>query len=147
VTRVQAANTIRSAIALYGYKSIFKVPKKWIYPLPDNSSPPDTPEYMRKHFILIAEDMKLLDHKENKNRYRHSMKKSTMQALYFICEELGLADSPRSSNLPWTKDHYLAFVDTEAFQRWPVKYHPFLEYLSKENRQIWIGITANQRQN
>lgn len=146
VTRVQAANAIRSAIVLGGYRSLFKVPKKWIYPLPDNSSPPDSPDYTRKNFILIAEDMKLLDHQENKKRYRHSMKKSHMKALYALCEQLGLADSARIHNLPWTKDHRLAFVDTEAFQRWPVKYHPFLEYLNKENRALWLEITADQRQ-
>lgn len=147
IARVQGANAIRDAIRTYGYTSLFKAPRKWIYPLPDNVPQLGNPEFFRKHFILIAEDMKLVNIKENKKLHRSdAMTREVLEGIYIICEELGLADTPRIANLAWTKDRRLAFVDTEAYLRWPVKYHPFFEYLYRPHRPVWEEIISSARQ-
>lgn len=51
IKRVKGAQLVREFIAAHHYESIFKVPKKWIYLLPDEPSPPH--HYLRKMFILV----------------------------------------------------------------------------------------------
>lgn len=145
VNRVEGARLIKGAIEKFGYKNIFKVAKKWIYPLPLDPSPPDGPNYHRKNFVLVVKDMKLLDHKTNHKKYRNEADHRLLKKIYKITELLGLSDTPRANNLAWNKEGKLVFVDTETFHKWPVNYHPLVEFLSKYNRARWKEITADAR--
>lgn len=139
--RIEGADRIRSAIAALGYNKEFKVPKKWIYPLPINPPPPEGPDYIRKNFILVVQNMWTLPLRENHSTWRKQTTKSQLDALYEIVTMLGLRDSCRVANVPRCQDGKIAFVDTEYYDHWPVNYHPLIEFLSKENRLYWRELT------
>lgn len=140
--RITGANILRKAIPRLGYSDMFKVPKKWIYPLPYEPSPPDSPGYYRKNFILIAKDMDIVSVVKNRKKWREDIKRSHLKALYILIKKYGLDDSIRPNNVPWSRDGKLAFVDTEVHHRFPVNFHPMLEYLNTDNRKYWRELTG-----
>lgn len=147
IKRCQGAELVRDAIARFNYGKTFKVPHKWVYVLPDQFAVAPQQGIYPKHFILVVEDMKILDPKENRSRYHSKhMHRATLQALVNIMEDLGLSDAVRCANVPFCKDGKLAFVDTESWHRWPVWYHPTKEWLAIPMRKYWNEITACPRQ-
>ena len=62
-SRIEGANLIRDYIRENSLEHIFNVPQKWIYPLPKFPVPPK--ELKRKNYILICEDMGILDNEQN----------------------------------------------------------------------------------
>lgn len=148
IRRCKGALLVKDAINTFGYQKIFKVPNKWIYVLPDTFAPEAGPNVYPKHFVLVAEDMKLIDPKANRHRYHSKhMHRSILIALFTIDETLGLGDAVRCTNVPFCRDGKIAFVDTETWNRWPVWYHPLKESLTPPMRQFWTQLTANPRQN
>lgn len=147
VRRCQGAELIRDAIVRFKSGNIFKVPKKWIYVFPDLFPVEASEGIYPKHFVLVVEDMKILEPKENRKRYRSkSMRRSMLKELVRIIEDLGLHDAIRCANVPFCKDGKLAFIDTESWHRWPVWYHPMKEWLSPSMRKYWDELSANPRQ-
>lgn len=147
VKRCQGAELIRDSIARHQMEGIFKVPHKWIYVVPDLFPIEASAGIYPKHFVLVVEDMYILEPHKNRKRYRSEhMHKSTLQALVTIIEDLGLSDAVRCANVPFCQDGKLAFVDTESWHRWPVWYHPMKEWLSIGMRRYWNEITQNPRQ-
>jgi len=145
VSRCEGAEIIRDTIQAPGYKCIFSVPHKWIYPLPAEPSPPQEPGYCRKNFILIAEKMKILDKADNRKKYIQKLRECHLDAIYSIVTELGLSDSLRAFNLPWTKDHKLAFIDTANFHDWDhIDYYMLFEFLAKPMRVYWHKLLKNE---
>jgi hypothetical protein len=142
IKRIEGEKVVRKGIATLGYKDLFKVPRQWIYPLPNEPKPIEEPGYEPKSFILIVEDMKLEDKKKNAKHYRQ-MEKWEMEAIYLITTECGMADCCNRNNLPLCKDGRLAFVDTEIYNRWPVDYHQMLQYLSDRGKEYWKKLTHN----
>ncbi len=112
--RIQGAEVIRACLKKHGYNQ-FAVPQKWIYPLPAEPSPPLSNQYSRKNFILIVEDMHILNSKENKQAYKHKMTESLLEALYTVLTECQLTDCAYIGNMPFTKEGKIAFIDTELF--------------------------------
>jgi hypothetical protein len=141
--RIDGAHSIKHCILRHGYQKYFKVPKKWIYPLPPEPSPPNTPEYFRKNFILIAEDVRSVGHEKNEKMYRHDMTRELLDAIYTIFQEEGLADSVYAFNVPFCKDGKLAFIDTEIHHYWPVPFQKLTRYFSSEMRQYWQTLIQN----
>lgn len=137
IHRIEGAKAIRDCIVNHGYQSKFKVPNKWIYPLPVEPSPPKANYYLRKNFILVAEDMKIWDHKSNEDRYYKKMNKPLLDAMYTIFQEVGLFDSVFAFNVPFCKDGKIAFIDTEYHHKWPVPFHKMSRYLSPEMEKYW----------
>lgn len=135
--RIEGARSIKECIARHGYQSQFKVPKKWIYPLPPEPSPPNSSEYVRKNFILVAEDMRILSSEKNYKKYKDNMTKSLLDKIYIIFQEEGLWDSVYAFNVPFCKDGKLAFVDTEHHHKWPVPFHKLSRYFSPEMSTYW----------
>lgn len=134
--RIEGSRCIRQCIKRHHYKQ-FKVPHKWIYPLPAHPSPPLQYSHSRKYFILIAEDMDILNRKENLKAYRERMTKECLNQLYVILTEEGLIDSIYPDNVPFTKDGKLAFIDTEHYHKTPIKYHQLLHFLSPAMQNYW----------
>ncbi len=144
IIRIQGAHSIRKCIERHGYQAKFKVPNKWIYPLPPEPSPPHSNQCLRKNFILVAEDMKIYDQESNKKRYKTKMTTELLNNLYTILQEEGLFDSVYAFNVPFSKDGKLAFVDTEHHHRWPVPFYKLNKYFSSHMAKYWKYLIANK---
>jgi hypothetical protein len=139
--RVIGAERIRKKIEEHHATHLFKVPKKWIYPLP--SAPQSTGKYP-KSFILIAEDMRLLKEEDNFFRWKSiAMTTEKLTILAAIVGELGLEDSLSPKNTCFAKDGKIAFVDTEIFDHTPVYWKRPLSFLSPSKRALWEKLTRN----
>lgn len=140
IKRIEGARAVQAAIVKRKYGSLFVVPKKWIYPLPTEPSPPANGNYVRKNFVLIAEHMPIMGAPENKWRYRMEISRSQLRKLFNIVTDAGMYDSVRPSNIPWTYKKQIAFVDTEVYHQWPVDYHPMLEFINRDMKVYWQGL-------
>lgn len=142
--RIEGVKRIKELIAQNGWEETFKVPKKWIYPLPAHPAPP--PAFQRINFILVEEDMNLLDTKENKKMWASSVvDKSLLEKLFTITETLGLNDCAKPDNAPFAYDGKIAFIDTQSFDEWPVLYKKLTPFLSSEMRTYWKSLTKKSR--
>lgn len=135
-TRVLGANQVRQSIEALGYTNLFVVPHKWIYPLP---ATPDAPVGSnRKNFVLLVEEMKILSDSSNRSKWKgDSVTKERLNALYKVLQINGLYDSAYPFNIPFTKDGRNAFIDTEYYNIWPIKFQGMLNYLSSEMKEHW----------
>lgn len=141
IHRIRGAELIRECIEKNELQSQFKVPKKWIYPLPKKPAPPDNSRYIRKNFILICENMNIHDHKTNEKMYKKRFNKKMIYNLYRILQTCGLYDSVYVFNMPFCKDGKIAFIDTEYHNKWPLPYHKLNSRFSKEMELHWKKIT------
>lgn len=144
VKRIKGANLIRQYIEFNNYSHLLKVPRKWIYLLPDEPSP--NPKYLRKNFILVEEDMDIYGDAGNKRIWKSSLvTKELLNALYKTAMDLGLYDSLHPlNNCPFSKDGRVAFVDTQRFYEARVKFYNLTPYLSPTMRQHWLKLTKNK---
>lgn len=136
--RIQGAKSTKAAIDRHKFNHLFKVPKKWIYQLPE--SPPPATGSFRKKFILIAEDAKLESRNTNKNFWASRITEEHLKALAVILREEGLNDSVYYFNVPLAKDGRLAFIDTEHHHNWPIYYEKTLPFLSPAMRLFWTEL-------
>lgn len=133
--RIHGANLIRQAVRDHGYQHLFKVPHKWIYPIPPQ--PGVAPE-AQKNFILISEDMHVYTSKANRKKWAsRSITQEMMTAMYIIMQELGLNDCIHTFNTPLGKDGRIAFIDTEDYHKWPVYFDYMTNNFSKTNQRFW----------
>lgn len=136
--RIQGTEVIRQSIEKLGYQHIFKVPKKWIYPLPHN---PLSNNPTERNFILVCEDMRIMSKEGNYERWRSAwVTHQLLDAVYAVLTDAGLLDSVYVDNIPFCKDGKIAFIDTEHFCKWPVPYHKMLPFLSKSNQAYWQSL-------
>jgi hypothetical protein len=136
--RIHGAQAIRANLRKHHFKQ-FKVPHKWIYPVPFQSHLSSS----AKHFILVVEDMRILSAADNLKAYRKKMTPELLDALYVILTEEGLIDSVYPDNIPFTKDGHIAFIDTEHHHVWPIKYDRLTPFLSKSMQNYWQKKTSN----
>lgn len=132
--RIKGAEVIRECIKRHGYTH-FSVPKKWIYPLPSEPSPPPNDLYTRKNFILVVEDMHILDRQGNERAYKKKITKPLLEALYTILSECGLTDCVYIGNMPFTKNNKIAFIDTELFFNGTPNFTRLKKFLSPEMQE------------
>lgn len=139
IHRIEGAKSLQRFINKRKYGHTFKVPKKWIYPLPADPSPPRSDKYLRKNFILIAEDMQIYDFEKNNKYYKKKMTKEILDLIYIALQEEGLWDSVYSFNIPFCKNDKgkLAFIDTEYHHKWPVPFSKFTKWFSKDMGKYW----------
>lgn len=131
--RIEGAKVIQDLIDKLGCGHLLTVPKKWIYPLPAEPSPP--PGAFRKNFILVVEKMKILEWSPNRVKWITAITKEHLEAIYEIVEELGLNDSIHASNTTFLKDGRIAFIDTEHHHTWPIRYERLQDLLSPEMQE------------
>lgn len=142
ISRVQGAKAARRAIHHFGYTKWFKAPRKWIYPLPPDSI--NVVEGTKKFFVLVVEDMKILDREYNENRWNHPLiSPQFLEAVFHIIEEAGLYDSVYVDNMPFCRDGKVAFIDTEHFHSWPVPFHILNQYLNEPQSDYWNQLIQN----
>lgn len=144
VHRIVGAQAVRQCIKKHHLEKKFAVPHKWIYPLPENPPTPKNSKFLRKNFILVAEDMRIYEHEVNNKRYKKHMTKQLLDNIYTILDEVGLYDSVYAFNVPFCKDGRLAFIDTEWHHRWPVPYQKFTKYFSSDMKKYWEKLIKNK---
>ena len=140
VRRIEGAHAIKACIKRHGYKH-FSVPSKWIYPLPQDPSPPFSEKYHRKNYILIVEDMHLVNSTQNLKSFKKKMTPQLLKELYTILSEEGLIDSVYPDNIPFTKRGQIAFIDTEHHHLAPIPYDKLTPFLSADMQDYWQSIT------
>lgn len=143
IMRAKGAELVRNKIISLGLENIFKVPRKWLYALPATNTMVDS--YYPKSFILVVEDMDILSTHENKKMWKSEV--ITYQLLdyvFILLDELGLDDSAKPDNIPFSKDGRIALIDTEAFDRYPILYKKLNRSLSNSNQQYWKEITRQK---
>lgn len=144
-SRIKGAMETQKVIDEYGFHDIFIVPKKWIYPLPAEPSP-SSPDYERKNFILVVEDVHVLPSNTNLLAWKSpAMTVEKLDAIYTVLKKVGLWDTVYAFNLPFTKEGKLAFIDTEFYHRWPVHYSHLTPYLSDKMQVYWRKLIAKKR--
>ena len=143
IHRIKGAETIKACIVKYKLQSDFKVPRKWLYPLPKHPSPPKNPHYVRKNFILVCENMRIHEHDTNEKMYKKKMTHKLMNELYTVLQVCGLYDSVYCFNIPFCKDNRIAVIDTEYHHKWPVPFRKLNSKFSKEMRLYWEKMTHN----
>lgn len=139
--RIRGAETVRECIIRNELQGQFKVPKKYIYPMPLNPSPPKKGKYVRKNFILVCENMNINDHKTNEKMYRTKMTRELLKGLYIILQECGLNDSVYHFNMPFCKDGKIACIDTEYHHHWPVPFYKLNDRFPKHLQAFWKKMT------
>jgi len=145
VKRVKGANLIREAIKNHGYSHLLKVPKKWIYLLPDKPSFQGSSENLRKMFILVEEEMDILNDTENKKKWASpSVTEELLQALYTIITEYRFKDCAKPANCPFCEDGKVAFVDTQSFYKKRISYYKLTPYLSSSMKSYWVNLCGNR---
>lgn len=127
--RIKGAAVVRECLIKHRFTQ-FVVPKKWIYPLPAEPSPPLGDLYHRKNFILVVEDMDILDRKKNEQAYKQNVTRSLLKALYTVLVECQLTDCVYIGNMPFTKSGKIAFIDIELFHNGAPEFHRLKKYFS-----------------
>lgn len=140
--RIEGARSLQAAITRHGWEGWFKVPRKWIYPLPPSPAPETFENIPIKGFILIAEDMMVFKKYHNDWRWHEFMTKEKLDALYTLLREEGLSDSVFPFNMPFTQDNKIAFIDLEKNHMWPIPYHKLTGYLHEKLQAYWVEITS-----
>jgi hypothetical protein len=135
IWRIEGANAVRNEIKARGYEKMFSVPKKWIYPLPAEPSPP--PECYRKNFILVVEDMHIYRKNKNYRRWKENMTPKRADAMFVLLQVVGLYDSIYPFNLPFCEDGRQSFIDTEHHHKWPIRFDLMLPYFSPQMEHYW----------
>lgn len=134
--RVRGSLVVRKTITSLQMDNVFKVPNKWIYPLPAQARLNWNP--LRKNFILLVEDMDLIGKNANLKKWKRAkLSKQLLNQVYILLTKAGLRDSAYAFNLPFSVDGKIAIVDTEYHNIWPVNYRALLQYLSPQNRDYW----------
>lgn len=140
IRRCEVAEIIQKVIKTKKLK-YFKVPKKYIYVLPERPMPPIDPKYARKYVLLVVERMNLISSQENKMAWRTAVTKQHLEELYIIlshCPYMTL----RLDNLVFTVEGKIAFIDTEWRFKFP-NFFGFEDCLSTKMREYWNKIIRN----
>lgn len=139
VLRAHGARVIQNILNKNHFNCFMKVPKKWIYPIPQKGRPAPAEKLFPKDFILVVEDMNILSKKISQNYYKNGMSYPRLEALYRIIDEGGLSDS-HIGNIPFSKDQKIAFIDTEYVNSWPVHFDWLTKYFSPLNQLYWLKL-------
>lgn len=143
IQRAQGIEKIREIITEKGWENDFKLPNKWIYPLPENPSPPK--EFARKNFILVEDDMEILSTEENDAMWGSPVvTKELLDKVFYIVDTLGLSDCAKPDNIPFRKDGQITFIDTQTFYDWLVEWDKMTPYLSEPMREYWKKLTKSK---
>ena len=101
--RIEGSRLLRSFIAEHGFTRV-TAPKKWLYALPTEFPAP---------YLLVVEKVDLVSREDTWRSYAHISKQQTQELATILYYFRGL--NTTASNLPFTEDGKIAFIDTE---RW-----------------------------
>jgi hypothetical protein len=141
MNRINGAQLAKDIISKYQFEWLFKVPKKWIYILPQEPLPT---KHSPKNLVLIVEDMELLAAQENYLEWKSdAITEKKLDAIYILLTEGGFKDLTLAFNLPFSRDGLLAVVDTEDFHKSLIHYGRLKRFLSDEMVKYWNELVAN----
>lgn len=134
--RINGAKKTKEVIQKYHYENYFRVPTKYLYPLPKDPSPP--PGYERKNFILIENDLRIHKFWNNYVKWKSpQISKDFLKAFYTVITEAGLNDSIYPFNAPFSQDGKVCFIDTENYNKFHIRYDILTPNLRSEMRDYW----------
>ncbi len=133
--RARGAKVIQDLLDKYNYNSFMKVPKKWIYVVPQKDRPKASLTIFPKDFILVVRDMQICSSEVTAEKF-NEMTVPHLTALHTVISEGGLSDS-HIGNVPFSIDNRIAFIDTEYVNVWPVHFDWLTKYFSPENQVYW----------
>lgn len=139
IRRVRGAEHIRHSIEEHGYQSLLRVPQKWIYAIPSHALAKPSASCFPKQYLLVVENMHIVSYGKNRAKYRFMMREDLLEALFVVLKENRLFDSMYLDNIPFCKDHTIAFIDTEHFHtnKKPMNYDQMLPHLSPKMQKFW----------
>lgn len=141
VKRIEGAKTVQAVLDKYGYNKIMKVPKKWIYHLPNSPAPKEGSPFP-KSFVLVVQDMGIVGDEANTSKYRYGITKVHLEALYKVITECKLVDSVYLDNIPFCFDNKIAFLDTEWVNVTDrkLKLNYLTKYFSPDLQKYWLSL-------
>lgn len=140
ILRAKGARQITELINEKGLQAMFKVPRKWIYALPEIPRPSE--DYYPKYYILVEEDMDILTDEENRNLWGSEyVSAMLLDNLHYILRALGLQECAMPGNVPFSRDGRVSFVDTQTWGYKEVYYEKLTPFLSESNQAYWKMIT------
>ena len=101
--RIEGAKLLRAFITEHGFSRVV-APRKWLYELPSS---------FPARYLVIADKLKLVSRGDTERNYDHIGKKQLHELATILYYFRGLNST--ASNLPYTEDDKIAFIDTE---RW-----------------------------
>ena len=101
--RIEGSRLLRTFIAEHGFSRVM-VPKKWLYELPTR---------FPARYLLVVEKVDLVSREDTEAAYSRISKKQLHELATILYYFRGLNST--ASNLPFTEDGKIAFIDTE---RW-----------------------------
>jgi len=113
----------------------FTVASKWIYPLPENPSPPANTKHTRHYALLLVTNMQLVPEKENYSAWKNLITPAHLDELYVIISR-AKGSSYRPDNIAYTKKGTFAFIDTEYPGQGP-DYTSIRHYLNPQMKHYW----------
>lgn len=124
------------------YRKYFKVPKKWIYRIPLTSRGDATEASVPREYVLLVEEMHLVDKETNLQMYK-KIRRKALDGLYLIIDQTGFSDG-HLGNLPFSGDGKIAFIDTEFTNTWPVHFEWLTPWFSSHNQRYWEALIENK---
>jgi hypothetical protein len=140
--RCEAAKVIRKIILEKNLRH-FSVPEKYLYILPAEPKPPNSPTYSRKFLVLVVEDMHLVSDETNLHLWETMITQEHLDELFKILKKLPHM-TLRASNMVFTKEGKIAFIDTEYIHRCSHGYERLDEFLNPKMRSYWQSITKRK---
>jgi len=101
--RIEGSQLLRTFITERGFTRVV-APRKWLYELPAS---------FPERYLLVVEQLDLVSRSETERAYGRIGKEQMLELAMILYYFRGLNSTP--SNLPYTEDKKIAFIDTE---RW-----------------------------
>lgn len=142
--RMKGLARVEKAIDKFGYGDIMKAPKKWVYEIPNTDKVVANEGVYPKKYLIVAEDMQVVSRKENDRLYKEELTAQQMKAIYDVLKETWLYDCVYVDNIPFSKDGKITFVDTEDFDRKPIKFKFMASAFPEKLQTYWKELTKNE---
>ena len=103
--RLEGAKLLRAFITEHGFTRV-AAPRKWLYQLPSS---------FPARYLVVAEKLQLVSRNDTEQNYAHIGKKQLHELATILYYFRGLNST--ASNLPYTEDGQIAFIDTERWHK------------------------------
>lgn len=135
--RCVVAKAIKEIIKKNHVRS-FVVADKWLYPLPA----PKVWDSSKQPVVLVVKNMNICNKNQSANAWKNRVSLSTVEELNTIFNH-GYGSALLPVNLPYTKNHKFAFIDTEfKTRKLPVEHVE--RYLSSKMWRYWNEVADRQ---
>jgi hypothetical protein len=123
--RVEGSRLLRTFIADRGFSRVV-APQKWLYELPAS---------FPTRYLVVAERVSIVSRSDTKEAYAHIRKKQLRELATILYFFRGLNST--ISNLPFTKNDEIAFIDTEIWHHVDRSFlHKVRDRLSRKRRDL-----------